>query len=67
MKMQENDSEYDWNNIKANLKKKFPILTDSDLLWREGTNESDLMKDLAVRIGISWAELEKIIDNLKLH
>lgn len=62
MRIQDKDIEYDWNNIKKDLKKMFPVLTDSDLLWRNGTTRPDLLKDLAVRIGISYNELEEIVE-----
>jgi hypothetical protein len=62
--MENNFGEHHWNNIKDNLKLKYPFLNDSDLLWRDGTNKDDLMKDLAARIGVSWRELEKVVDKL---
>lgn len=62
--MQTDFSENHWNYIKLDLKTIYPILNDSDLQWRDGTNKADLMKDLALRIGISWKELEKKVDSL---
>ncbi len=62
--MQTNFSEYQWNYIKGDLKTLYPILTDSDLQWRDGTNKADLIKDLAIRVGMSWKALEKIVDSL---
>ena len=56
--------EHRWNNIKLSLKIIYPILTDSDLEWRDKTNKSDFLKDIAVRIGIPFKELELIVDNL---
>ncbi|MDA3892717.1 MAG: hypothetical protein PF517_13730 [Salinivirgaceae bacterium] len=52
-----------WNNIKEDFKREFPILTDSDLLWRDGTLH-DLLKQIAVRVGISWKDLEAIVKKL---
>jgi hypothetical protein len=52
-----------WNNIKMDLQVKYPNLTDSDLLWREGTKD-DLLKELATKLKISWKELAEIVDNL---
>jgi hypothetical protein len=45
------------------LQVKYPNLTDSDLLWREGTKD-DLLKELATKLKISWKELAEIVDNL---
>lgn len=52
-----------WNNIKMDLQVKYPSLTDSDLLWREGTKD-DLLKELATKLKISWKELGEIVDKL---
>lgn len=62
--MQNDFDEEHWNNIKSGLKEKYPILTEADLLWRNGSNKTDLLKELATRVGISWKELEIIVDNL---
>ncbi|MBI9069366.1 MAG: hypothetical protein JEZ09_18860 [Salinivirgaceae bacterium] len=52
-----------WNNIKYEVKLMYPILTDSDLLWRDGSMQ-DLLKELSTRIGISWKDLEKVVNKL---
>ena len=62
--MHNNIGEHRWNNIKLSLKVIYPILTDSDLQWSNETNKADFLKDLAVRIGIPFNELELIVDNL---
>ena len=52
-----------WNVQRAELKKKFPVLTDIDLLYQQG--QKDLMLEkIQIKLGKSKEELEKIIDAL---
>lgn len=53
----------EWNNKKFGLKKMYPFLTDSDMLWRDGSR-SDLVKELAYRVGVSWRQMEEIVQKL---
>ncbi len=52
-----------WNERKDKLRKKFGLLTDSDLKFEEGKKEEMLMK-LQTRLGKSKEELLKIIGAL---
>jgi len=52
-----------WNNIKPEIQARYPHLTDSDLLWREGTKD-DLLKELATKLKISWKEMGEIVEKL---
>lgn len=52
-----------WNVQRAELKKKFPILTDIDLLYQQG--EKDVMwEKIQIKLGKSREELEKIVEAL---
>lgn len=52
-----------WDNIAVKLKKKYPQLTDADLIWRHET-KVDFYMIIAVKLGISMNELEQIIEHL---
>lgn len=52
-----------WNNIKFNLKQKYPTLTNADLMWRYSSQE-DLLETIANKLGISYNEILKIVDEL---
>ena len=57
------DRKGNWNVQRAELKKKFPVLTDIDLLYQQG--QKDLMLEkIQIKLGKSKEELEKIIDAL---
>jgi hypothetical protein len=50
-----------WNNIKSIPKQKYPILTNSDLVWRHST-QKDLMEMIAAKLGKTRPELELEIE-----
>jgi uncharacterized protein YjbJ (UPF0337 family) len=52
-----------WNELKGKLKKKFALLTDNDLLFKDGMKE-EMMGRLQYKLGKSKDELEKIIASL---
>jgi uncharacterized protein YjbJ (UPF0337 family) len=49
-----------WDEIKSKLKKKFAVLTESDLLLIEG-KQDELLGRLQVRLGKTKEDLQKII------
>jgi uncharacterized protein YjbJ (UPF0337 family) len=49
--------------VKGNLKKKFAMLTDNDLMFAEGKKE-EMMGKLQVKLGKTKDELHKIISAL---
>lgn len=55
------DSKNYQNKTKENLKKKFPILTDDDLNFREG-KEREMMEMLAHKLNMTHFDLIKIIE-----
>jgi hypothetical protein len=58
------DKEFDiiyWNDLKSKLKQKYPVLTNSDLLWRHGTEE-DLLTMIALKLGKTKKEMLVVID-----
>jgi len=52
-----------WNDLKSKLKKEYPLLTNADLLWRHSTQE-DLIDMIALKLGKTYKELQKIIEKL---
>ena len=50
-----------WNEQKAKLRKAFPVLTDSDLLYEIGKKD-DMFTKLQVKLGKTKEELYKIIE-----
>lgn len=52
-----------WNDLRSKLKSQYPALTSADLQWRHGNTE-DLLEMIAVKLGISLKELQKIIQQL---
>jgi len=50
-----------WENVKWKLKRMYPQLTDSDLIWRHET-KNDLFKMLATKLVVSKKELIDIVD-----
>ena len=52
-----------WDEIKGNLKQKFAMLTDSDLLLLEG-KQDELLGRLQTKLGKTNEEIRKIIANL---
>lgn len=61
------DKEFDlnhWNNIKTDLKKKYPQLTNADLIWRFETKD-DLFRMIASKLGITKKYLDDFVESLK--
>lgn len=52
-----------WNDLSSKLKRKYPFLTNADLQWRHGFQE-DLLDMIALKLGISYKELQEIIKEL---
>jgi uncharacterized protein YjbJ (UPF0337 family) len=52
-----------WNEQKGKLKQKFAILTDNDLMFKEGKKE-EMYGKLQVKLGKSKEELQDIINGL---
>ena len=52
-----------WNEQKAKLKKKFAMLTDNDLMFRDGKKE-EMLAGLQVKLGKTKEELHKLIESL---
>ena len=60
------DTEFDlnnWDNVVVKLKKRYPQLTNADLIWRHET-KADFYKLIAAELGITRNELEQIIAKL---
>jgi uncharacterized protein YjbJ (UPF0337 family) len=53
-----------WNELKAKLQKKYPKLTESDLVFTKG-KEDDLVENIAERLGKTEEEVNDIIDDLQ--
>ncbi|MCF8366616.1 MAG: hypothetical protein K9H16_12585 [Bacteroidales bacterium] len=53
----------DWNSIKWELQKRYPELTKSDLLWRQGSKE-DVLQMIAQKLGIARKDLETEIEKI---
>ena len=52
-----------WNEIKGELKQRYAILTDSDVLQIEGKQE-ELFGRLQAKLGKTKAEIQKLIAEL---
>jgi uncharacterized protein YjbJ (UPF0337 family) len=50
----------DWNKRKVDLRQKFPVLTDEDLVYSEG-KEEELVGRVQQRLGSSRQEARNII------
>lgn len=58
------NTEYDirvWDDIKTQLKIKYPMLTGADLLWRHSSIE-DLVETIAGKLGKTCRQLQEEID-----
>lgn len=53
-----------WNETKAKLQKKYPKLTEDDLMFTKG-NEDDLVACITERLGKTEEEVMDIIDELQ--
>lgn len=49
-----------WNELKGKLKIRYPLLTSADLQWRH-SNQDDLLEMIALKLGITFKELQGII------
>ena len=49
-----------WNEQKAKLKKNFAVLTDNDLMFKEGKKD-EMMAKLQKKLGKTKEELHKLI------
>ncbi len=54
------DVKVTWNELKGKLKQKFALLTENDLLFKEGMKE-EMLGRLQYKLGKTKDELEKII------
>lgn len=52
-----------WNDIKGKLKREYPLLTNADLQWRHSSQE-DLIDMIALKLGKTYKELQRIIEQL---
>jgi hypothetical protein len=52
-----------WNEIKTKLKKKYSTLTNADLQWRD-TNQDDLLRTIANKLGITMKEIKLAINRI---
>ena len=52
-----------WDEVKSQLKKKYPLLTNADLQWRYSSQE-ELVEMIADKLGISFKELQMEIDEM---
>ena len=52
-----------WNEIKGKLKKKFAVLTESDLLFLDG-RQDEMLGRLQEKLGRTKEELHKIISEI---
>jgi uncharacterized protein YjbJ (UPF0337 family) len=52
-----------WNETKGKLKQKYATLTDNDMLLVEG-KQDELLGRLQIKLGVTKAEIHKIISQL---
>ncbi len=52
-----------WNDQKAKLKKKFPSLTNNDLLYKEG-KKNEMFENLRIKLSISIEDWKKIMKEI---
>ena len=62
-KMNQTEAKGNWNEQKGRLKQKFAVLTDNDLMYKEGKKDEMLGK-LQIKLGKSKEELQKILAGL---
>jgi len=58
-----NPSSESWSELKSKLKKKFPALTDHDLVYEFG-KKNELLAKLQVKLGKSNEEWNKILSEM---
>jgi uncharacterized protein YjbJ (UPF0337 family) len=61
--MNQTEAKGNWNEQKGRLKQKFAVLTDNDLMYKEGKKDEMLGK-LQIKLGKSKEELQKILAGL---
>jgi uncharacterized protein YjbJ (UPF0337 family) len=61
--MNKTEAKGNWNEQKGRLKQKFAVLTDNDLMYKEGKKDEMLGK-LQIKLGKSKEELQKILAGL---
>lgn len=49
-----------WNEVKVKLEKKYSQLNNADLEWRD-TNQDDLLKTIANKLGIPMKKIKESI------
>jgi uncharacterized protein YjbJ (UPF0337 family) len=52
-----------WGEVKGKLKQRFAVLTDNDLMWREG-HEDEMLGSLQKKVGMSKEELDAFLSRL---
>ena len=52
-----------WNEQKGKLMKKFAILTDNDLMFKEG-KEEEMLGKIQIKLGKTKEEFQKIVSEL---
>jgi uncharacterized protein YjbJ (UPF0337 family) len=52
-----------WEEQKGKLKKKFAVLTDNDLMYKEGRKE-EMMGKLLIKLGKTKEQFQKILSEL---
>ena len=52
-----------WNDLKAKLKKKYPSLTDNDLLYKEG-KKNEMFERLRIKLEINKEDWMKIMKEI---
>ncbi|MDP3946298.1 MAG: general stress protein CsbD [Lutibacter sp.] len=57
------DLRNNWQEIRKNLKEKFAILTDNDLLFAEN-QKNEMMNRLQHKYGLSKEEIQKIFSDV---
>lgn len=53
-----------WNTVKGKLKEEYPVLTNADLLLRDGVEE-DFLRAIAFKLGKTKKQLSEIISILE--
>ena len=61
--MNTNQIKGNWEEQKGNLKQRFAILTDNDLMFTEGTKE-EMLGRLQIKLGKTKEELHKVLSDL---
>jgi hypothetical protein len=60
--MQQDFDIHQWNLNKFKLLKKYPQLTNADLIWRHET-KSELFRTIADKLGMTQKGFEEMIEN----